>query len=102
MIDKAELRTLLQSTDGGRERVTKHKVGKAMRRAGGVMPLCCSLLNGVWCILQDWLTERDVQKWLNKFDWDGSGDIDYLEFEALVSRLTHSNKAILLGVLKHA
>ena len=26
VIDKAELKALLQSTDGGRERVTKHKV----------------------------------------------------------------------------
>lgn len=35
-------------------------------------------------MLQDWLTEADVQRWLDKFDWDSSGDIDYLEFEALV------------------
>lgn len=26
VIDKAELKALLQSTDGGREKVTKHKV----------------------------------------------------------------------------
>ena len=39
--------------------------------------------------LQDWLTDADVQKWLNKYDWDSSGDICFLEFEALV-RTTRS------------
>ena len=34
--------------------------------------------------MQDWLTDADVQKWLNKYDWDSSGDICFQEFEALV------------------
>ncbi|KAK9916986.1 hypothetical protein WJX75_009515 [Coccomyxa subellipsoidea] len=58
VIDKAELKTLLQSTDNGLQRVTKHA---------------------------DWLTDEDVSKWLNKYDWDSSGDISFDEFQALVN-----------------
>ncbi len=35
-------------------------------------------------LLQDWLTDEDVSKWLNKYDWDSSGDISFNEFQALV------------------
>ncbi|BDA40816.1 probable thioredoxin at C-terminar half [Coccomyxa sp. Obi] len=58
VIDKAELKFLLQSTDGGLQRVTKHP---------------------------DWLTDEDVSKWLTKYDWDSSGDISFNEFQALVN-----------------
>ena len=93
VIDKAELKDLMQKTDGGREKVTKHKVRGEMpphhagrhalhaRRHVHLFKQGCRPLAHY---MQDWLTEADVQRWLEKFDWDSSGDIDYLEFEALV------------------
>lgn len=38
-------------------------------------------------MMQDWLTDEDVSKWLNKYDWDSSGDISFNEFQALVRTL---------------
>ena len=35
--------------------------------------------------LQDWLSDEDVSRWLNKYDWDASGDISFDEFEGMVS-----------------
>ncbi len=33
---------------------------------------------------QDWLSDDDVSSWLDKYDWDSSGDISFDEFEGLV------------------
>eukprot|EP00884_Botryococcus_braunii_P007605 jgi/Botrbrau1/16846/Bobra.150_2s0068.1 len=54
-IDMEELRELLQSVDGGLQPVTL-----------------------------DWLSEPEVWSVMQKYDVDGSGDIDYQEFQKLV------------------
>ncbi|KAK9831857.1 hypothetical protein WJX81_002485 [Elliptochloris bilobata] len=55
VIDRAELKALLQSTDSGLQPVTL-----------------------------DWMKDSEVRETLQKYDWDGSGDIDLREFEGLV------------------
>ncbi len=85
VIDKGELKLLLQSTDGGLQRVTKHPV----RGRAGANSACSSeptpvLTPDLPLCLQDWLTDEDVSKWLIKYDWDSSGDISFNEFQALV------------------
>ncbi|CAL5225664.1 g8524 [Coccomyxa viridis] len=57
VIDRDELKILLQSTNHGAETISKHP---------------------------SWISEEEVTTWLSKYDWDKSGDISFAEFAALV------------------
>ncbi len=101
VIDREELKALLQSTDGGFEPVTL--VGGCYFKACRCFHL--RVLSNQLCkyssmhkscsaseclslspadVVQDWMRDSEVRETLQKYDWDGSGDIDFYEFEGLV------------------
>ena len=87
VIDRHELKALLQSTDNGFQPVTLVRAWLAVHPCATPVPSrpvqrphrprCCHPR-------QDWMEDREVKETLQKYDWDGSGDIDIHEFEGLV------------------
>ena len=119
MIDRAELKALLQSTDGGLQPVMLVRArlccprACAAKQAVAVSAVCPVLLGAVHPVTgrwlsaahfaspvsyscrqsrsqayvipgQDWMKDSEVRQTLDRYDWDGSGDIDFREFEGLV------------------